>query len=191
MNPNGYDQQPGMGQQPPAQGPQHGYQQPGYAQQQPPQYGQPQYGQQPGYGPPAPNPNTERAIAAAAHWSPAVLSLLFTFLVPLLGALTPFIPPLVIYTTNHAPFVKEHARESLNFQLTVLFPAIVCAVLSMVLSFGWVFSLVLFLACLALQVLGAIKAANGEWYRYAVNFRLVPPPGQPAPWSQPPANPTV
>lgn len=173
MNPNpGFDQQPNAGQQP----------QPGYGQ---PQGG---YGPPPGYPPHyPPNPNNERAIAALAHWSPAVLALLFTFLVPLLGALTPFIPPLIVYTTNRSVFVKEHARQSLNFQLTVIFPAVVFAVLSMLLWFGWIFSLMLFLGCLVMQIMGSVKAANGEWFRYPVSIPFVQLPGHPAQqWAPPP-----
>lgn len=169
MNPNpGFEQQPHAAQQPP------------------PDYGRPQggYGPPPGYPPPyQQNPANDRPVAALAHWSPAVLALLFTFLVPLLGALTPFVPPLIIYTANRSVFVKEHARESLNFQLTVILPAVVCAVLSMLLWFGWIFSLLLLLGCLVMQVMGAVKAANGEWFRYPVSIRLVAPPGQ---WAPPP-----
>ncbi|HVV23392.1 MAG TPA: DUF4870 domain-containing protein [Pseudonocardiaceae bacterium] len=152
---------------------------------------QPQYGQQrPAYGAPPgppypPNPNNDSAVAAAAHWSPAVLALLFAFLVPLLGALTPFVPPLIMFVSVRSPFVKEHARQSLNFQLTVLLPGIVFAVLAMVLSFGWVFSLVLYLGALAPQIMGAVQAANGQWFRYPVAIPFVPVPGPATNWAPP------
>jgi uncharacterized Tic20 family protein len=183
MNPNpGFHQAPDAGQPQPG----YGQSQPGYGQ------SQPGYGPPPGYPPQyPPNPNNDRALAAVAHWAPAVLALLFSFLVPLLGALTPWIPPLVVFTASRSVFVKEHARESLNFQLTALFPLVVCAVLNMLLSFGWVFSLVLILGCLVMQIMGVVKASEGQWFRYPVSIRLIPPPGQPAPWAPPPANPLV
>lgn len=137
----------------------------------------PGYGPPPAYPPPPPNPNNERVVASLAHWLPIVLALLFAFLVPLLGALVPFVAPLIVLTTNQSVFVREHAREALNFQLTVLIPGIVFAVLAMVLSFGWVFALLLYVGCLPMQVMGAAKAASGEWFRYPVAIRFVPPPG--------------
>ena len=93
----------------------------------------------------------------------------------LLGLLTGFVGPLVIYLINGEkdPFVRHHAAESLNFQITLTIAAVGSA-LAMLVLVGFLLLPVVMLGGIVLQVIGAVKANAGEWWRYPVNLRLVP-----------------
>jgi uncharacterized Tic20 family protein len=75
-------------------------------------------------------------------------------------------------------FVRRHAVESLNFQLTLLIAVVAGFVLSIA-TFGLgllVFIPLLILggiAELVLTVIAGVKANNGEDYRYPINIRMV------------------
>lgn len=149
---------------------QQGYQQPGY----PPPYANPQ---QPGY--PQQNPNqqsNDRIIAALAHWAPLVVMLAFGLIIPLVSALLAFLPPLIVMLTAKTQYVREHARESLNFQLTVAIAGFVVGIISLVWFYGWIFALLLFAACAAVQIIAAVQASKGEFFRYPVIIRFVSAP---------------
>ncbi len=96
-------------------------------------------------------------------------------LAQLLGILTGFLAPLVIYLVarDDQPFVKHHAAESLNFQLTLLIGYIVSAVLMLVLV-GILTFFVVAIGGLVLSIMATVAANRGEWYRYPINLRMVP-----------------
>ena len=82
--------------------------------------------------------------------------------------------PLVVLATKgkESAFVAEAARSALNFQLTALVAAVVFGVLSVVLV-GIPFLIALGVAWFVLPVLAAVKASEGEAYRYPLTPRLV------------------
>lgn len=92
----------------------------------------------------------------------------------LLGFFTGFIGPLVIYlmAKDDQPFVKHHAAEALNFQLTVLILMLASFVLMFVLV-GFITIFVVAIGAFILEIIACVSAHNGEWYRYPVNFRMV------------------
>ena len=111
-----------------------------------------------------------RSWALAAHLS-ALLSLVIGF---------PFVGPLVVYLVKKDdPFVRRHAAEALNFNLSVMIYGIVLGILTFVLIFfivGLALIPVLILGALAWLVfvcLAAAKAGQGEEYRYPLTIRLV------------------
>ncbi|SES14491.1 hypothetical protein SAMN05216199_2182 [Pedococcus cremeus] len=135
------------------QGYQQGYAQQGYQQQ---GYQQP-YGQ-PGYG--APNqlsPSDERTWSIAAHLSP--------FLASFVGL--PFLGPLVIYLVfrDRGPFVRHHAAQALNFQIIVAIGLLISIPLMFVVI-GIFTAIAIGIAAIVLQIVAAIEANNGKWYRY-------------------------
>ncbi len=80
-----------------------------------------------------------------------------------------FIAPLIVLLVqgDKSPFVRAHAVESLNFQITLLIVGIpltiiTCGIGAIIFVVGWVF-----------EVIAGIKANNGEEYRYPVNIRMV------------------
>jgi uncharacterized protein len=134
----------------------------------PPGYGQPGYGQ-PGYGqPPHGRPgglsSDDVMWGSAAHWSSFVAALIA------LG----FLGPLIIMLTkgNESPWVRRNAVESLNFQLSTLAYGLVSLALCFVLI-GFVLLPIVGVLWLAGTIIGSVKAARGEEYRYPVTVRLV------------------
>lgn len=99
----------------------------------------------------------------------ALLSHILT-LVPGIG----FLAPLVIYLVkrNESPYAAFHARESLNFQITLFFAYLVSAVLCLVLI-GFLMLMVIGIAHLVLVIIATVRASEGNLYRYPINLRLV------------------
>ena len=85
-----------------------------------------------------------------------------------------FLVPLVIMLVKggDSAFVRRHAVESLNFQITTLIYAVVCVVLAFLLV-GLVLLVVLGVFYVVVVVLATVRAANGEDYRYPLSLRLV------------------
>jgi uncharacterized Tic20 family protein len=111
-----------------------------------------------------------RIWALAAHLS-ALLSLVVGF---------PFVGPLVVYLVKKDdPFVRRHAAEALNFNISVMIYAIVLGIATFVLIFFIIgFALIPVLILLALTwlilvCLAAAKAGQGQEYRYPLTIRFV------------------
>ncbi len=85
-----------------------------------------------------------------------------------------FIAPLVIYLVkkDESPYVREHAKESLNFQITMIILSIVSGILIIVLV-GLLLLWLIWLADLILVIVATIKASENKMYRYPFNIRLV------------------
>ena len=71
--------------------------------------------------------------------------------------------PLAVWLArrDQSAFVEEHAREALNFNITVALAAIVCIVLMLVFV-GFILGAALFIAWLVLTLIAAIRASEGE-----------------------------
>lgn len=98
-----------------------------------------------------------------------------------------FLAPLLVWLLkrDEHPFIDHHAKESLNFQLTVLLvvlggavlavPAVIFGILT--LGIGLILLVLLGLVVLVLwfvlPIVAAVKAGNGEGYRYPVVIRFV------------------
>lgn len=100
--------------------------------------------------------------AAAAH------------ILPLLGL--PLVGPLIIWVIKHEddPFVEEHAREALNFWISVFMYAFISVLLVIVLI-GILMLIVLGIFSFVAAIVAAIKAANGDEFRYLLTIRLIKP----------------
>ena len=85
-----------------------------------------------------------------------------------------FLPALVIYLTkgNESPYVKEEAKEALNFQITLAIAYVISTVLIIVLI-GLLMMLVVWVASVALMIMAAVAVNNGNAYRYPINIRLI------------------
>jgi uncharacterized Tic20 family protein len=132
---------------------------------------QPAYQQAPyGYGQAGQITQTDRNWASASHWGTLVAAwLAMGFLAPLIIMLT---------VGNQSPFVRKHAVESLNFQISLLIyggAAILFSILTIGIGLLVVIPLALVVLVLALIFLiqASIKAANGEDYRYPLTLRFV------------------
>jgi uncharacterized Tic20 family protein len=103
----------------------------------------------------------ERTLAILAH----VLAI-----VPGIG----IFGPLVIYLLRRdgPAFVTENAKESLNFQLTLLICYVIAWILCVVLI-GFVLLGVLWFVELVLVVIAAVRVSENKIYRYPFNLRLI------------------
>ena len=126
----------------------------------------------PGYGrgpsePPHPSGTTseERTWALVSH---------IGCLVGTAFAGLAFVVPLVIMLTKgtESAFVREHAVESLNFQLSMLIYVLVSFVLVFVLV-GFLLLAALGIAWLVLVVVATMRASEGRAYRYPLTIRFV------------------
>jgi uncharacterized Tic20 family protein len=85
-----------------------------------------------------------------------------------------FLGPLVVLLVqgNKSPFVRQHAVEALNFNITVLIAAVVSGILILILV-GIVLLAIVGITWLVCTILGAMAASRGETYRYPLTIRLV------------------
>src|SRR3954468_12423098 len=76
----------------------------------------------------------------------------------------PFLGPLVVWLMykDKSPFVADQAKEALNFNLAVLIAALVCTVTIV----GICLLPIVGVGALVFQVIAAMEANKGVWYRY-------------------------
>jgi len=108
--------------------------------------------------------DAERNWAVAAHLS----SFLAAYLA--LGLLGPLVVMLV--AGPRSAFVRRHAVEALNFNISVLIYLGIAAVLSIVLI-GIPMLIAIGVLYLVAVILGALAAGRGEEYRYPLTIRFV------------------
>ncbi|MGD8785934.1 MAG: DUF4870 domain-containing protein [Phycisphaerales bacterium] len=95
-------------------------------------------------------------------------------LLPISVAIGSVIAPLIIWQIKKqdSPFIDENGKEALNFQISISIYALICIPLFLVcvgpflLGAVYIFNLVFLL-------IAAIKANNGESYRYPLTIRFV------------------
>jgi uncharacterized Tic20 family protein len=94
----------------------------------------------------------------------AVLSHILTIVAPILA-------PLIIYLIkkDESKYVAYHAKESLNFQITLMIVVIVLLVTIVGLIFIWAIPIV----ALVFVVIATIRASEGVYYKYPVSLRLI------------------
>ena len=118
---------------------------------------------------PIPAGRDDKLWGLAAHLGPLVIA---TFSGGALG----FVPPLVVMLTRgkESPFVRAHAVEALNFQITLVIALAASLVITFVtFGFGICVPIAVGIAALVFQIQASVKANNGEGYRYPVNLRLI------------------
>lgn len=98
----------------------------------------------------------------------------FGMLCHLLGIFTGFLGPLIIWLIkkDQDKFVDDQGKEALNFQITFIIAWIV-GVVSIFICIGAILLPVIAICNLIFCIMGAVKANNGELYRYPVNLRLI------------------
>ena len=119
----------------------------------------------------APPPPSGEPSAEEKQWG------LFAHLSSLAGLVIPLgnvIGPLIIWQVKKdtMPFVADQGKEALNFNITIAIAAIISFMLIFVVI-GFVLMPLVGLVWLIFTILGAIKANNGEAYRYPFTLRLI------------------
>lgn len=104
-----------------------------------------------------------RNLAMLAHLSAFVV---FVGVPSLIG-------PLVLWLLKRDdPFVEAHAKDALNFNISFLIYGLVAAI-SIIVLVGVIALPAVILTWFALVIVAAVKAANGEEYRYPFTIQFV------------------
>lgn len=133
---------------------------------------------------------SERQWAAMAHLAALVLALLTSWIVGFAGVLGA--GAIYLLKRDDSPFIAEHAREALNFNLSMFIYACLAVAagvalvgatiltlgIGLILTLPAGLALVLAVVAIALlwlvcSIIATIKAWNGERYRYPLTLRLI------------------
>lgn len=135
-------------------------------------------------GVPAPHPSglssELRGWAIGAHLGGLVLGVLT-------AAVLGFLAPMLVWLLkrDEHPYLDHHGKEALNFQLTVIvavvvgallmIPAVLFGVLTLGIGFVVLGALLLgaIIVWFAFPIMGAVKASNGEGFRYPLSIRFI------------------
>ncbi|MBA2272218.1 MAG: DUF4870 domain-containing protein [Chthoniobacterales bacterium] len=84
------------------------------------------------------------------------------------------IPPLVVWLLkrDESPEIDAHGKEALNFQISMLIYNAIAAVFCIVLI-GFLILPVLWILNAVFVIIAAIKASDGELYRYPLTIRFI------------------
>ena len=102
------------------------------------------------------SPESEKLWAVALH----LLAIPFEFLAPLIG---------YFLLRDKGPFISHHAKESLNFGLTIVIAAVVLAISIVGLLFLWVLPIV----WVVFRIIAAFKAGQGEFYKIPIAIKFI------------------
>jgi uncharacterized protein len=82
--------------------------------------------------------------------------------------------PLVVYLAmrQESDYVASNAKEALNFHISVYLYIICCIPLAFILI-GVPLMIIVGLGSLILAIIAAVKASQGNYYRYPLTLRLV------------------
>jgi uncharacterized Tic20 family protein len=101
-------------------------------------------------------PQEEKIAAVIVH----VAAIFFEFFAPIIGYL---------FLKDKGPFVKHHAKESLNFSITVLLIGIVLAI-SII---GWAIIWAVPAYWVICRVIAALQTSQGKFFKYPLTIRFI------------------
>ncbi|OXM84448.1 DUF4870 domain-containing protein [Paenibacillus rigui] len=103
--------------------------------------------------------NDEKSLALLSH---------------LLSLIAGVFAPLIIWLLkkDESYFIAEHAKESLNFQISIMIYSFAVTLLCFVVI-GFVLIPFLAIFVVVVIILATVKASRGEIYRYPLTIRLV------------------
>ena len=137
-----------------------------------PNYDPQQTGQQPDYRAPgntrAMSPQDERTWGAIGHGAALVAMICSAGFLGFLGSLAVY----VIYK-DRGPFVRAHAANSLNVQITMFIWIVISIPMILLLGLGLLTLIAAPFVAGLLHVIGAMKAYQGEWWNPPLTPRFV------------------
>ena len=106
--------------------------------------------------PVVPPTSDEKTLALLAH--------VLTFIFPLLA-------PLIIYLIkkDESTFVTYHARESLNFQITLIIVCFALFITVIGIFLLWIVGIIWTI----LVIVATVRASEGKLYKYPLSIRLI------------------
>lgn len=83
----------------------------------------------------------------------------------------PILAPLIIYLLkkNESSFIEAHAKESLNFQITVVIICLLLVISLIGILLVWLVAII----AVILVIVATIRASEGKLYRYPFSIRLI------------------
>lgn len=111
------------------------------------------------------NSDQERSWGSLSH-----MSALVGLLIPFCNLLLPYL--VLRLKGPQSAFVAAQARESLNFNITVVLAALVCLALTWLLI-GTLLMVILVFYWIVMTLIATLKAGEGHEYRYPVSLRLI------------------
>ena len=108
--------------------------------------------------------STPDVVPTSDEKTMALLAHILTFVAPILA-------PLIIWLIkkDESQFVAYHAKESLNFQITMCVIVIILFITIVGILLLWVVGII----SLVLVVVATIRASEGKLYRYPLSVRLI------------------
>ncbi len=85
-----------------------------------------------------------------------------------------FIGPLVIWLVkkDESEYISEHAKEALNFQISVFIYIIGC-MFAMIILIGFLLLPAVGIFALVVEIIAGIRASEGQMYRYPLCIRFI------------------
>ncbi len=119
--------------------------------------------------------DAHRSYAAWCHFGPtiAAASVIFS------SGITFIIPPLVALAmwqikNSDSQFIDDHGKEALNFQISLILLALILIPVSIfTCGLGAILYIGLPILAIVGGVIGGVRAAKGDFYRYPMCIRLV------------------
>jgi uncharacterized Tic20 family protein len=104
---------------------------------------------------------------------------MFCHLAGLAGYIVPvvisgIIAPLIVWQIkkDEHPFVDEHGKEAVNFQISILIYSIICIPFIFI-CIGVIMLVAVGIFDIVCLLIAAVKANNGEHYRYPICIRFI------------------
>ena len=75
--------------------------------------------------------------------------------------------PLIVFVVlkDRSPFVAQHAKATLNFQITMLIVAVIAA-LGWIVVVGFLLTAAVYVVVIVFSIVAAVAASRGRWYEY-------------------------
>ena len=90
----------------------------------------------------------------------------------LAGIFFGFIPALIVFLVkSNDPFVRHHAAQALNFEITLIIAYTVAAI-SIIVLIGLLLLPLVFFASIAIHIVAALAANRGEYYKIPLAIPL-------------------
>src|SRR3954469_8198514 len=85
-----------------------------------------------------------------------------------------WVGPLIIFLVfrDRSAFVADHAKSTLNFQITMAIAAVIAFFLWFVLI-GFLVTAAIYVVVIVFSIIGAIAATRGERYQYPLSIRFL------------------
>jgi uncharacterized Tic20 family protein len=85
------------------------------------------------------------------------------------------VAPFAVYLAyrHESDYVTHHAREALNFHLSLLLYCLCCVPLVFLFGLGAVLIIIAAFGSLVLGIIAAVKSSEGNLYRYPLTIRFI------------------